>query len=90
RASIVGQKNVQGAPDIVVEVLSEGTRRRDKTVKRRLYEQHGVTEVWIVDPDELSVTIIRGGGATVVTDTARSELLPGFTLDLHYVFAGEP
>ncbi len=90
RASIVGQKNVQGAPDIVIEVLSEGTRRKDKTVKRRLYEQNGVTEIWIVDPDELSTTIIRAGNATVVTDTVSSPLLPGFALDLRYVFAEEP
>ena len=90
RASIVGHKNVQGAPDIVIEVLSEGTRRKDKTVKRRLYEQHGVTEVWIVDPDELSVTVIRDGDAAVVTNVVSSPLLPDFTLDLRYVFADEP
>src|SRR5215212_6847488 len=60
RADIVGPKNVQGVPDIVIEVLSEGTNRNDKTVKRRLYEQHGVPEIWIVDPDELTVTVIRG------------------------------
>jgi Uma2 family endonuclease len=90
RASIVGPKNVQGAPEIAIEVLSEGTRRKDKTVKRRLYEQHGVTDVWLVDPDDLSVTISRGGGATVVRDVVSSPLLPGFVLDLRYVFSDQP
>ena len=90
RAAIVGPKNVQGAPDIAIEVLSEGTRRRDKTVKRRLYEQHGVTEVWIVDPDEVSVTIVRDGEATVAGERVTTPLLPGFAMPLRDVFAEEP
>ncbi len=90
RAGIVGPKNVQGAPNIVIEVLSEGTKRKDKTVKRRLYEQHGVPEIWIVDPDELAVTVIREGRVTIVTDVVSSPALPGFSLDLQSVFSDEP
>ena len=90
RASIVAHNNVQGAPDLVIEVLSEGTRRKDRTVKRRLYEQHGVREIWLVDADDLSVTIIRNGEETVVKDIAGSPELPGFVLDLSYVFSDRP
>lgn len=82
RASIIGPLNIQGAPDIVVEVLSDKTRKRDEGVKRRLYERHGVTECWFVDPDAKRVTI---NGKVMSTIT--SPLLPGFSLDARDVFA---
>ncbi|HEX8154013.1 MAG TPA: Uma2 family endonuclease, partial [Thermoanaerobaculia bacterium] len=62
RASVITPKNVQGAPDLVVEVLSDGTRRRDLNAKRRLYEQHGVAEYWVVDPDADTVRVFRREG----------------------------
>jgi Uma2 family endonuclease len=49
RVSIVS-KRVQGAPDLVVEILSPGTARRDLGEKLRLYAEAGVREYWIVDP----------------------------------------
>jgi Uma2 family endonuclease len=49
----------RGAPDLVVEVGSPGTRRRDETIKRRLYERFGVVEYWIVNPDIEVVRIYR-------------------------------
>jgi len=96
RASILGPKNVQGAPDICVEVLSPGTRRKDELVKRRLYEQHGVTEYWIVDPEAEIVRIHRRAGPAfdralaIDTDAGgaiTSPLLPDFSLDVREVFA---
>jgi Uma2 family endonuclease len=49
---------IWGAPDLVVEVLSPGTRRRDSISKRRWYRQYGVREYWIVDPASRCVTVI--------------------------------
>jgi Uma2 family endonuclease len=95
RMSIVSDKNIQGAPDLVVEVLSESTRRRDEIVKRKLYERYGVDEYWIVDPVLEVVKIYRRVGesfaraveiSTETGGTITSPLLPGFALDVSVVF----
>ena len=51
RAHIITEQNIQGAPDLVVEILSPSTANRDWTTKRQLYARHGVKELWVVDPD---------------------------------------
>jgi len=86
RATIVGPKNVEGPPDIAIEVHSEGTRRKDRVIKRRVYERYGVAEIWLVDPEDRSVTVIRNGQETRVTDTLTLPLLADFALPLHDVF----
>ena len=48
---IVDRKGLHGAPDLHIEILSPGTRKRDLTIKKKLYEESGVKEYWIVDPD---------------------------------------
>ena len=48
---IITEQNIQGAPDLVVEILSPSTANRDWTTKRQLYARHGVKELWVVDPD---------------------------------------
>ncbi|MBR1647502.1 MAG: Uma2 family endonuclease [Selenomonadaceae bacterium] len=49
--------NIYGVPDMVVEVLSKSTRRKDLTVKKDIYETNGVREYWIVDPWAKSVDV---------------------------------
>lgn len=90
RASIIRVENVQGTPDITIEVLWEDTRYRDEVVKRRLYERFGVPEYWMVDPEKSSVTLIRNGEEVVVADAIVTPLLPGFSMPLRDVFAEEP
>ena len=51
RLHIITVDNVQGAPDLVVEIRSPSTARQDWTVKRELYARHGVKEYWLVDPE---------------------------------------
>jgi Uma2 family endonuclease len=48
---------IWGAPDLVAEVLSTATRRRDRTLKWRWYRRYGVREYWLIDPVERSVTV---------------------------------
>lgn len=59
RLHIVTEDWIRGAPDLVIEILSLGTARRDRTVKRHLYQRHGVGEYWIVDPDAAQVEVWR-------------------------------
>ncbi len=96
RASIVTEKNIQGAPDLVVEIISETSRKTDKTIKRKLYERHGVREYWIVDPELETVEIYRMSdrGYVRAAELCReadhaleTPLLPGFQFKLSDIFS---
>ena len=56
-------KGIYGAPDMLVEVLSYSTRRKDVTIKKNTYEASGVREYWIVDPWAriIDVYLLRDG-----------------------------
>ena len=93
RTHIITPDNVQGPPNLVVEILSPSTANRDRTLKRALYAQYGVPEYWLVDPDTRTVTVLRLGtaGFTVVDrygagETLTSPTLPGFTVNLDDLF----
>ena len=49
-AGIITDANIQGAPDLVVEIISPSSTGRDWVVKRDLYARHGVKEYWLIDP----------------------------------------
>lgn len=57
KLNIIGEKNIQGAPDLAVEIISESTAYRDLVQKKKLYSKFGVKEYWIVVPEEKSVEI---------------------------------
>ena len=59
RLHIVDEDNCKGAPDLVIEVLSASTRRRDLLDKRQTFERFGVAEYWVVDPAIDAVQIFR-------------------------------
>jgi Uma2 family endonuclease len=95
-AQILTAANVQGVPELVVEIGSPGTRRRDETVKRELYERTGVSEYWVVDPERDVVRAYRLGpdGRFVAPqeysaragDVLTTALLPGLDLPLAGIF----
>ena len=55
--SIIKQDGVYGAPDLIVEILSQSTAKRDKSGKKDLYEKHGIKEYWIVDTASRSIEV---------------------------------
>ncbi|HET9368602.1 MAG TPA: Uma2 family endonuclease [Vicinamibacterales bacterium] len=57
QTEILTPQHVRGAPAVVIEVLSAGTKRRDETIKWHLYDRVGVREYWLVDPDAASATV---------------------------------
>ena len=59
RSQVLTEKNVQGAPDLVVEIGAPATRRRDEKTKLQLYERFGVQEYWVVDPDLDVIKVYR-------------------------------
>jgi len=89
RSGVLTSKNVQGAPDLVVEVLSESTARVDRSVKLKLYGKFGVEEYWMIDTAGPTAEIYRRspGGLELpeklsAADALTSPMLPGFSVPL--------
>jgi Uma2 family endonuclease len=94
RLNIIGEKNIQGAPDLVIEILSESSAYRDMVKKKKLYAQFGVKEYWIIDPEEKTVEIYtrKDISFTLIKrfsekNTLESPLFPGLKIKLLQVFA---
>ncbi len=81
------QHRIEGAPDLMIEVLSPGTARNDRGEKLRLYAEHDVREYWIVDPFERQIEFLRNedGRFVVVLPEGseyRSQTFPAVRLNL--------
>jgi Uma2 family endonuclease len=95
RAEIASGDRLNGAPDLVVEIISPGAEneRRDRVLKRRVYGRFGVKEYWLVDLVNRSVEVCRLGeeglelAATFVgEDEMTSSVLPDFRIKLTDLF----
>jgi Uma2 family endonuclease len=95
RAAILKDKNVQGAPDLVIEILSGSTRHLDERLKLDRYEQLGVSEYWIADPvaERIRVFRVEDQGfrqvaelSAAVGDVLTAPLLPGLEIPLREIF----
>lgn len=96
RDHIIAKKNIIAAPDLIVEILSEGTEKTDRTTKKAMYEKYGVTEYWIVNPFDRSIEVFvleKGryvqGIRFAATDLVRSALLTGLSFPAETVFEFE-
>jgi Uma2 family endonuclease len=93
RSSIITGKNIQGVPDLIIEILSPSTAERDRHLKRKTYAKFGVTEYWLVDPVTCTVHILRlheGDYQSVSTFSLQqnltSPLFQGLNLPLTEIF----
>ena len=93
RSYIRTPANIQGAPDLVVEVISPSSERRDWRIKRELYARHGVKEYWLIDPINPAIWITRlengareTSGPYIEGDTASSSALAGFSVKVDDIF----
>ncbi len=90
----IDRKGCNGAPDLIIEIISDSSVQRDLHEKYDLYEQSGVSEYWIVHPNDktLSIFLLDDQGKYVVSkpltygDIAESRVLQGLQIDLNEVF----
>jgi Uma2 family endonuclease len=94
-AEVVTPQHVRGAPEIVIEIGSPGTRKRDETIKKRLYERSGLSEYWVIDPELDVVRVYRRGEeefgraielSSEADDSLTTPLLPGLEMPLRRIF----
>ena len=93
RISIVGDKYIQEAPDLVVEVLSPSTADRDQVAKAKQYARFGVAEMWIADPESRAIEVFvnspegfRRDAVYDGADVLRSPIIPGLEIPLDRIF----
>lgn len=95
RSSIITENCIKGVPDLVVEIISEKTRKTDEMIKRKLYERYGVQEYWIVDPEVETIKIYRlteegyvraAELSSEAQDSLTTPLLPGLRVTLTDIF----
>lgn len=94
RMDIIEPVLINGAPDLVVEILSPATAYYDLRKKYRVYERCGVREYWVVDPEEKSVEVfaLRDGKFALAqkaegTGEISSGVIHGFTVSLESIFS---
>lgn len=92
KLNIITEQNIQGVPDLVIEILSPD-QNRDRIIKKKLYAKYGIKEYWIVDPESQTVEVMeldKKGYQTVATfskeDKLTSTTFPGFSLPLKEIF----
>ncbi len=89
----ISQRGVEGAPDVVAEVLSPSTAYYDLKKKKEVYERRGVKEYWVVDPEmgEVEVYTNEGGSFRLLQKAkrkgkVRSSLIEGLEIEVKELF----
>lgn len=90
---IIDEKGCVGSPDLVIEILSPGNSRRELKDKFEIYQEAGIPEYWIVDPDREDIIIytllkdVYVGSAPYCTgDNLRSKAIQGFEIEVSRIF----
>lgn len=94
RKAILKDENIQGAPDLIVEITSPASRERDRFIKKGLYTRYGVQEYWLVDLEKECVEVLslekteyRLIGIFFKEDRLSSPLFPGLNLSVGSLFS---
>jgi Uma2 family endonuclease len=85
------RRHFETVPDLVLEVLSPSNRDEDLEEKRPAYREAGITEIWLVDPDEQHVLVDRRRKKRYTTDTVTtgrvtSAVVPGFWVEADWLW----
>ncbi len=93
RFDIVTENNVSDAPDLVVEITSSSSSKRDREIKSKIYSKYGVKEYWIVNPivSNIEVRSLKDGLFETIriynkVETLTSQVIPDLKIDLREVF----
>ena len=93
RLDIITEKNIQGSPDLIIEIISGYSEKQDRIEKKKAYSKHGVKEYWIVDPASQSIEVMILGelGYTTIgiygkDENLTSSVLKGMDVNLKEVF----
>ncbi len=91
RVACMKRGYVEGPPDLAIEIVSPDSVDRDYERKRQVYEEAGVVEYWIIDPEEsTAVFLVRKGNRFEESfpreKLFRSDVLPGFELDVRWLW----
>jgi Uma2 family endonuclease len=93
KKGIITQDGIMGVPDLVVEVISPSSWRRDRFEKMKLYKKYEIPEFWLIDPQNKSVEVFTYTdndfdvfSLGVETDEVQSKILEGFTIKVKTIF----
>jgi Uma2 family endonuclease len=94
RVHIITEDAIEGIPDLVLEIVSESTRRYDFGEKRKVYEEAGVPEIWLVDFERKVVMVVRRVGRRYRSEAKsggilRSQVMKGFWLRVEWLWQKE-
>ena len=96
--SIIDRKGAKGSPDLIIEILSPSTAKKDQTLKLTKYEKYKVKEFWMIDPLRkiVSVYVLNEFGRynepviyQSITDIIEAAVLSNFKISLEYIFTWE-
>ena len=95
---ILDRKGAKGAPDLVIEILSPSSVKKDQVLKLAKYEKHGVKEVWLIDPIKKVVSVyllneLKQYGAPMIyqndDDMVKATVLADFKISFEHIFTRE-
>lgn len=93
-SSKLDERGCKGSPDMIIEILSPSTGKKDKVIKFNKYEKAGVKEYWILEPDQKLVSVFllqstgRYGRPQMYTDEdqIKVSIFPDLTIELNTIF----